>query len=65
MLKPETAWRSEWLDADEYPPPTGKKIMLLTDCGIACIGHWYQPGFIAWSPLPKIPKNIKSKLDKP
>lgn len=62
MLLPETAWQSEWLDPKEYEPPINKKILLLTITGIACIGHWYSPGFIAWSPLPKISAQIKKNI---
>lgn len=62
-MLPETAWASEWLDPRETAPPINKKILLLTDHGVACLGHWYSPGFIAWSPLPKIPEQLKERLE--
>ena len=45
----ETAWRYEW---GEHKP--GSKSLLLTDGGIAVIGHVGadRRGYIAWAPLP-------------
>lgn len=43
-----------WRDPVEYPPPTGRKLLLLTEGGVAVIGIWHkQGGYQAWSPLPK------------
>jgi hypothetical protein len=53
----------EWRDPEEDPPPLGSKMLLLNPAGVACIGTWSRV-FIAWAPLPKIPPNVKQKLDK-
>lgn len=43
-----------WRDPAEHPPPTGRKLLLLTEGGVAVIGIWHnQGGYQAWSPLPK------------
>ena len=61
MKEVVTAPVSFWLDADVAPPPSGSKLLLLTNGGIAVIGNW-GPGFVAWAPLPKVPPSIKEKL---
>lgn len=39
-------------------PPVGKKVLLLTEGGVAVIGLWSKDGgFVAWSPLPKVKKH--------
>ena len=53
----------EWRDPEEDPPPLGSKMLLLNPAGVACIGTWSRV-FIAWAPLPKIPPNVKQKLDE-
>ena len=64
--KPYTAWESYWIDPQEQTPPIGKKLLLLTQYGVAVLGHWYAEGqFIAWAPLPKIPESIKRKCRLP
>jgi hypothetical protein len=43
-----------WRDVLQYPPPVGKKLLLLTVGGVAVIGLYTKSGgFVAWSPLPK------------
>lgn len=43
-----------WRDPAQYTPPTGRKVLLLTEGGVAVIGLWHKGGgFVAWSPLPK------------
>jgi hypothetical protein len=43
-----------WRDPGHYTPPVGRKLLLLTDGGVAVIGLWHRDGgFVAWSPLPK------------
>lgn len=61
MMRVETAWSVEWLDADEHPPPKGTKVLLLTRGGVAVMGHWQQ-GMVAWTPLPRVPQSIKEKM---
>ena len=58
----ETADVAAWKDPSEEPPPTGKKLLLLTPYGVACLGHWNAEQFIGWAPLPRIPKRLKEKL---
>lgn len=63
---PCTAWDIFWIDPQEQTPPLGKKMLLLTQYGVAILGHWYAEGqFIAWAPLPKIPEGIKQKCQLP
>lgn len=43
-----------WRDPDWCDPPRGRKLLLLTEGGVAVIGVWRDDGgFTAWSPLPK------------
>jgi len=43
-----------WRDPAKQSPPVGRKLLLLTDGGVAVIGLWHKDGgFQAWSPLPK------------
>jgi hypothetical protein len=43
-----------WRYPTQAVPPAGKKLLLLTEGGVAVIGDWKQNGgFTAWSPLPK------------
>jgi len=51
---------AEFLDPAEHPPPLGTKILLLTPGGICAIGQW-NDWFIAWHPMPTIPKHLKHK----
>lgn len=42
--------------------PKNQRVILITKNGIAVTGIYYAEGeFIAWSPIPKIPKHIKEK----
>jgi len=50
-----------WLDPDEEPPPVARKLLLLTEGGVPCIGHWGDD-CVAWAPLPQVPPAIKEKL---
>lgn len=60
QIKPYVAGGVEYLDPAEHPPPLGAKILLLTPGHVCCIGHWNE-WFIAWHPLPTIPKHIKEQ----
>ena len=43
-----------WRDPQTDPPPLGRKLLVLTDGGVAVIGDWkHDSNFAAWSPLPK------------
>lgn len=61
MKDPITAPVVYWLDPDEEPPPVARKLLLLTNGGVACLGHWGDD-CVAWAPLPKVPASIKEKL---
>ena len=52
-MKDYLAGGTTWLypTAGDPPAPASTKILLLTEGGIAVIGHWYT-GAIAWHPLP-------------
>jgi len=53
-----------WRDPDTEPPPRATKLMLLTPGGVAVVGHWAEWS-VAWSPLPRIPQKLKTKLTGP
>jgi hypothetical protein len=58
-----TAAVAEWKDPSVEAPPRGTKILLLTEWGVAVLGHWDKVGrFAAWSPLPKIPESIRRRM---
>lgn len=61
MKPPVTAPVAYWLDPAESPPPQACKLLLLTQGGVAVLGHWGDD-CVAWSPLPKIPQRLKEKL---
>ena len=45
-------------------PPT-ERVWLINRYGAGCQGYWYPDGgFVAWSPLPKMTKEQKAKLDE-
>lgn len=47
----------------EDHPPAKTKILLLSPYGILSIGPW-DPWFVAWAPLPKIPDHIKRAMQQ-
>jgi hypothetical protein len=54
----------EWKFVDEYPPPIGTKVLLLTRYGSAIIGHYYRGGeLVAWTGLPKLRPDQKEKMN--
>jgi hypothetical protein len=55
-MKDYLAGGTTWIYPSDQPAPTATKILLLTEGGIAVIGHWY-PGALAWHPLPKRDKS--------
>lgn len=50
--------RPVFLDAREHPPPTGRKLVLLTQERTCVVGKW-QAGMIGWMELPRIPDSLK------
>lgn len=45
-----------WRYPSQSAPPIGRKLLLLTEGGVAVVGEWkVGGGFTAWSPLPKKP----------
>jgi len=46
---------------EDEPPPLKTKVLLLSPYGILSIGPW-DPWFVAWCPLPKIPQHIKETM---
>lgn len=51
----------KWIDGDTKKPQ-GNKVLLLSKYGMASIGS-YQEGFhVAWSPLPKVPPELRQKM---
>lgn len=54
------AGEASWRRPDEFPPPSGTKMLLLTDYGIAMVGTWGSGlGLSMWAPLPKISSEDK------
>lgn len=47
-----------YLDAAEYPPPRGSRILCIDkSAGVACVSLWNpQFGFTHWAPLPTFEK---------
>ena len=47
-----------YLDAKEYPPPTGPRILCIDRrAGVAVISNWMpDAGFTHWAPLPTFEK---------
>lgn len=47
--------------------PTGIKVQLLTDGGVAVYGLYStrSEGFVAWAPLPNVPKWLQSSVSLP
>ena len=50
-MKDYLAGGTTWVYPDQQQAPLNTKILLLTEGGIAVIGHWYK-GAVAWHPLP-------------
>lgn len=50
-----------WRDPETEAPPKATKLLLLTPGGTAVVGHWAY-WCVAWSPLPKIPAELKERL---
>ena len=51
---PET---DRFLWPDEYVPPRGVKLLLLTSGGVAVVGDWTDDSnLVAWRPLPRKPQ---------
>lgn len=56
--------RPQWKFVDEYPPPIGTKVLLLTRFGSAIIGHYYKEGeFVAWCGMPKLLPEQKLRME--
>ena len=57
-VMPAVAGEPRWRDPAIEPPPRGKKLLLLTSGGVACIGDWMDDSNLThWSPLPKRPRD--------
>lgn len=61
-MKIETTTDMEWRDADEFPPPEGKVMWVLSKYGVATKDKFVKGFHIAWLPLPKIPTTLRSKM---
>lgn len=56
-----TAPPGEWRHPDDYPPPRGKIILILSRYGVVVKGKWMGDD-AAWMPLPKIEAGLKKRL---
>lgn len=61
-MKDYLAGEAKWRLPDHEQPPLGSKILLLNPGGVCCIGHWAEWA-VAWAPLPKMPIEVKRRLD--
>lgn len=52
-----------WKHPADEPPPQGEKVVLYTTTGIAIMGHWRNEDCVLWAPLPKLSKELKTRLD--
>jgi len=52
---------SDWRHPDDYPPPRGRIILILSRYGVAVKGKWADED-AAWMPLPKIEPSLKKRL---
>lgn len=64
-IKPDqqtaSSFNSGWRNPSVDVPPKGVKLQLYTEGGIAVYGHWKDSaGFLAWAPLPAVPKWLKT-----
>jgi hypothetical protein len=50
-----------WRDPAVEPPPMATKLLLLTPGATCVIGHWAH-WCVAWSPMPKRPEWLKTKM---
>lgn len=64
MNQPHRAPVAEWRLPEDYPPPKGTKLILLTRQGVAIMGHWSDKDCVAWAPLLQINERVKAKLIK-
>lgn len=63
MAEVETAPVAYWQELTPSNKPFGK-CLLLTKYGVAVIGNYNEEkGYVAFSPLPKIPVRIKEKIN--
>ena len=63
MVSVETAHIAYWQEITATNKPFGK-CLLLTRYGVAVIGNYHgEEGYVAFSPLPKIPTVIKEKMN--
>lgn len=59
-----TAPVTELYDAELYPPPLAKKLIVYSKYGVTTAGV-FQPGFhVAWGYCPKVPASVKERLSK-
>ena len=57
--------RPEFRHPDDDPPPLGTKLLILTRGGVCVVGTWStQEGAVAWSPMPRVPIELKRRLAK-
>ena len=63
-VMPAVSGQVYWRDPQEFPPPRGAKMLILTDGGVAVISDWTDnSNFEAWSPLPKRrPADLQSMI---
>jgi len=63
MTLPNETLEISWFDVDEYMPPRGVNILLLTLTGSPIIGHYEKnAGFVGWLPIPKRPPGMQLKI---
>jgi len=63
MIEHTTTSQLYFRDPKESPPPRNSSLLLLTVGGTLAIGKWSED-CIGWCPKPRIPLNIKLKLQE-
>lgn len=54
----------QWRHPKDSPPPHGTKLLIyMYPYGTTIIGQWQHSGGALWSPLPKVPADLKQRLE--
>lgn len=60
-MKACTAPPGDWRHPEDYPPPRGQMMFILTRYGVAVKGVWNDDD-AAWMPLPEVREGMKERL---
>jgi hypothetical protein len=62
MSDPKHPTNREWVmfDPEEFPPPRGPELLVVTEGGVLIKHPWFD-GAIAWAYKPVLPKSVKER----